>query len=130
MTHEVEQGLRQRIRDLLDERDDARGQVLHSQAAIAKMQEALDAMRGMVRRVERTVATLTLHLEEQRERARRDVLTPTQAADLLGIPSPVLAAMREDGSGPPFVRIGGQQIRYTWRGIDAWLRRHEASRVA
>lgn len=126
----VEQGLRQRIRDLLEERDDARAQIRPSQSAVVEVESALREMRQMMGRMERVVAQLTIHLNEQRENIRPDVLTSTQAAEMLGIPSTMLAAMRDDGSGPAFVRIGGRQVRYTRRAVDAWLRRHEASRVA
>lgn len=128
MTDEVEQGLRQRIRDLLDERDDARAQIRPSHSAVAEIEAALRAMQQVVEQMDRLVARLTAHSVPRRKPPRADVLTATQTAELLGVPSPVLAAMREDGSGPAFVRIGGRQVRYTRRAVEAWLRRHEASR--
>lgn len=32
-----------------------------------------------------------------------------------------IANWRSEGTGPPFIRVGGHDIRYRWADIEAWI---------
>ena len=53
--------------------------------------------------------------------AQDQILTPPQAAELLGINPGTLAHMRFEGRGPAFYRAG-RSIRYILRDLIEWLR--------
>lgn len=48
------------------------------------------------------------------------LLTPSQAAELLATTPAVLGTWRWRGSGPPFIRVG-RSIRYSQRQLNDWL---------
>jgi predicted DNA-binding transcriptional regulator AlpA len=48
-------------------------------------------------------------------------LRPKQLAAQLGISEKTLERMRKDGSGPPFIKLRGNQIRYPIRELEAWI---------
>ncbi len=49
------------------------------------------------------------------------LLTPTQAGDLLAMTKGALAQLRYLGSGPRFVRVSGRAIRYRPQDLDEWI---------
>lgn len=49
------------------------------------------------------------------------LLTPTQAGDLLAMTKGALAQLRYLGSGPRFVRVSGRAIRYRPHDLDEWI---------
>ena len=51
------------------------------------------------------------------------LLTPNQAAELLGVTRITLARWRKEGNNLPFIRMGGR-IRYRRSHIEDWLSRH------
>lgn len=53
-----------------------------------------------------------------------EYLTPEQLAELLQVSEKTLRRWRNEGTGPPFVRIG-RIIRYRKRAALAWLRDQE-----
>lgn len=49
------------------------------------------------------------------------MLTINEVADLLGVARQTLAAMREDGTGPPWLRVGSRAIRYPSAALEDWI---------
>jgi predicted DNA-binding transcriptional regulator AlpA len=54
--------------------------------------------------------------------AREPLLTATDLADQLGIPTSTLANWRYQGLGPRYLRIG-RHVRYHPGDVDEWIRR-------
>jgi excisionase family DNA binding protein len=50
----------------------------------------------------------------------RQLMTPQQAAEYLGIAKHTLARWRVEGEGPPFLKLGGP-VRYDVADLDAWI---------
>ncbi|MBV8093118.1 MAG: helix-turn-helix domain-containing protein [Acetobacteraceae bacterium] len=53
-----------------------------------------------------------------------DLLLTEQLCELLGVDERTLLRWRQDGCGPPYIRLGGLKrgpIRYPRKGVDAWL---------
>jgi len=48
-------------------------------------------------------------------------LTPAQVAAEYGVPVGTLADWRLKGTGPAYVRLGPQRVRYTREALDAWV---------
>ena len=53
--------------------------------------------------------------------SRAVLLTPPQAADLLGVSARCLERWRRTGDGPPFVRLSTKSIRYRIEDLDAFV---------
>ena len=53
-----------------------------------------------------------------------DLLTAEQVADWLGVPERTIRYWREQGTGPPYVRLG-RWVRYRRGAVRAWLREQE-----
>ncbi|MBU2531158.1 MAG: helix-turn-helix domain-containing protein [Alphaproteobacteria bacterium] len=54
-------------------------------------------------------------------------ITATEAADYLRLKPATLAAMRVDGSGPTYYKVGNKRrgkVLYTYEDLDAWLARY------
>lgn len=51
---------------------------------------------------------------------RRGLLTPSQAAEYLGVPTETLRHWRNARTGPTYVRVG-RHVRYTLGHLDAWV---------
>lgn len=51
----------------------------------------------------------------------RNLLSPPDAADYLGISVPALNKGRCEGTGPAFVRISSRCIRYRIEDLDHWI---------
>ncbi len=58
---------------------------------------------------------------------KRIFRTP-EAAQYLGLSSSTLEKKRLDGSGPPFVKLGGRAVGYDVADLDAWL--HQQRRTS
>jgi len=60
----------------------------------------------------------------------RELLSPADLADELGVPTGTLADWRSRGIGPAYLRIG-KHARYRRADVDRWLdsRRHETEKV-
>ena len=50
----------------------------------------------------------------------RPLLTPAEAAEVLGVPPRTLADWRHRGTGPPWLRVG-RHARYPADDFDAWV---------
>lgn len=50
-----------------------------------------------------------------------DLLTPSAAAEHLGIAHCTLAAWRQRGTGPSHLRLGYRTVRYSRAELDAWI---------
>ncbi|HEV8337620.1 MAG TPA: helix-turn-helix domain-containing protein [Candidatus Polarisedimenticolia bacterium] len=55
---------------------------------------------------------------------KRIFRTP-EAAHYLGLSPSTLEKKRLDGSGPPFVRLGGRAVGYDLSALDEWLDRQK-----
>jgi predicted DNA-binding transcriptional regulator AlpA len=53
------------------------------------------------------------------------VVSPREAAAILSLSTVTLQRKRNDGSGPPFVRLGERRVGYRLTDLEAWL----ASRI-
>lgn len=49
------------------------------------------------------------------------LLTTEQAGARFGIEPTLLARIRREGNGPPFVRLGGRTIKYRAQDVRAWI---------
>ncbi|MBY0227597.1 MAG: helix-turn-helix domain-containing protein [Hyphomicrobium sp.] len=58
------------------------------------------------------------------------VLTPKQAAELLGVTPEHLQRFRSEGGGPRFVLLGKRRIAYRPSDINSWLSSRVASSTA
>jgi len=54
------------------------------------------------------------------------LLTSTQVAEHLQVPTRTLEAWRYTGTGPTFVRVG-KYVRYRHTDVDAWVASQEAA---
>lgn len=52
--------------------------------------------------------------------SQRQLMTPQQAADYLGVAKHTLARWRVEGGGPPFLKLGGP-VRYDVSDLDTWI---------
>ena len=57
-------------------------------------------------------------------RASARLLTPRQAAELLGVPESTLAQWRSQRRGPPYVKLESRLIRYRVAHLEAYLAEH------
>ncbi len=64
----------------------------------------------------------------------REFLTEPQLAELLGVDPRTLHRWRGSGEGPPFVRIGPRNVRYSRAALDQWIaartHQHRAAELA
>ena len=51
---------------------------------------------------------------------RRNLATPEELSEFLGIPIGTLYAWNHRGTGPKALKIG-RHLRYRWREVEAWL---------
>ena len=51
----------------------------------------------------------------------RDLGTPKEVAEYLGVPEATLKQWRYLGTGPAFIRVG-RHVRYRWAEVEAYLR--------
>lgn len=58
----------------------------------------------------------------------RDLMTPEEVRERLGICDTTLRDWRRDGVGPPWVRASHRIIRYPVKGFQEWLDRLTAER--
>jgi excisionase family DNA binding protein len=49
------------------------------------------------------------------------LLTPAQAAEVLGIPEGTLAQWRSQRRGPPFIKLEGRLVRYRTRDLEKYV---------
>ncbi|MGD1212142.1 MAG: helix-turn-helix domain-containing protein [Candidatus Acidiferrales bacterium] len=49
------------------------------------------------------------------------LLTPAQAAEVLGIPEGTLAQWRSQRRGPTFIKLEGRLVRYRVRDLDSYI---------
>lgn len=49
------------------------------------------------------------------------LLTPKQAAELLGIPEGTLAQWRSQRRGPPYIKLESRLVRYRCSDLEEWL---------
>ena len=49
------------------------------------------------------------------------LLTPAQAAELLGVPEGTLAQWRSQRRGPAFIKLEGRLVRYRARDLDSYI---------
>lgn len=60
----------------------------------------------------------------QRPGAGTPYITAVEAADYLRLKPATLAAMRVDGSGPTYYKVGSKRrgkVLYTYADLDAWI---------
>ena len=55
------------------------------------------------------------------------ILRTPEAAHYVGLSTSTLEKKRLDGSGPPFVRLGGRAVGYDLASLNAWLDRQRRS---
>lgn len=53
--------------------------------------------------------------------SRKNMASPKQAAEYMGITTGALSQMRYRGTGPKFIKLGNRTVRYRWEDIDAWI---------
>lgn len=51
----------------------------------------------------------------------RALATPQEIADYLGVPARTLEQWRYRRTGPQWLKVGGQHVRYRWADVEAWL---------
>ena len=69
-----------------------------------------------------TSATKTAKLESQvGSVASGRLLTPAQAAEMLGIPEGTLAQWRSQRRGPTFIKLEGRLVRYRARDLEGYI---------
>jgi predicted DNA-binding transcriptional regulator AlpA len=56
---------------------------------------------------------------------QKRILRTPDAAEYLGLSSSTLEKKRLDGSGPPFVRLGGRAVGYDVGTLNCWLEQQE-----
>jgi len=49
------------------------------------------------------------------------LLDTSQVADLLGVKEGTVCNWRWNGSGPPFVNLGGRRVRYRLCDVEGWI---------
>jgi len=49
------------------------------------------------------------------------LLSPAQAAEVLGIPEGTLAQWRSQRRGPPFIKLEGRLVRYRARDLEQYI---------
>jgi excisionase family DNA binding protein len=52
------------------------------------------------------------------------LLTPKEAADLLGVPEGTLAQWRSQRRGPSYIKLEGRLVRYRASDLENYLSRH------
>jgi excisionase family DNA binding protein len=52
------------------------------------------------------------------------LLTPREAAELLGVPGSTLAHWRSERRGPPYIKLEGRLVRYRTADLEDYLARH------
>lgn len=63
----------------------------------------------------------------QRPVARTPYITAVEAAEYLRLKPATLAAMRVDGSGPTYYKVGSKRrgkVLYTYADLDTWLSKY------
>lgn len=65
-------------------------------------------------------ATKLVKMENQFGPSSR-LLTPAQAAEVLGIPEGTLAQWRSQRRGPPFVKLEGRLVRYRSTDMEKYI---------
>lgn len=58
------------------------------------------------------------------------LLTPTQAAEVLGVPEGTLAQWRSQRRGPAFIKLEGRLVRYRARDLEAYIGQRAVEPVA
>lgn len=113
MSEAVELELRERIKDLIDQRDVFRSRLL-DQDIVYKV---LDELRNRVKNAE-------AHAREiEREYYAHHAMTEKEAAKYLGVSYTVLASRRRSGgSGIPPYHLVGKAIRYERKMLDEWIK--------
>ncbi len=56
---------------------------------------------------------------------QKRILRTPDAAEYVGLSSSTLEKKRLDGSGPPFVRLGGRAVGYDVGTLNSWLEQQE-----
>lgn len=59
-----------------------------------------------------------------------ELLTQREVAEMLKVAVRTLERWRQDGSGPPFVRVGPRAIRYRRTAVEQWLEANPETRGA
>jgi predicted DNA-binding transcriptional regulator AlpA len=49
------------------------------------------------------------------------LLTPEEAAELLGLTTSSLKSLRFTGKGPEYLKLTAKAVRYTNAGLEAWV---------
>ena len=109
----TEQELRERIKDLIDQRDVFRSK-LRDQDIVYKV---LDELRNRVKNAED-------HAREiEREHYAHHAMTEKEAAKYLGVSHAFLAGRRRSGAGgiPPH-HLVGKTVRYERKMLDEWIK--------
>lgn len=57
-------------------------------------------------------------------------LTPSEAAEMLGVTEQTLAEWRRHRHGPPYLRLGHRTVRYDLAALEAWLEAREVSHAS
>lgn len=55
------------------------------------------------------------------------LLTPEQLMTLLGVSIQKIDAMRSEGTGPKYLKLGHRTTRYRLSDVNAWLAAHETT---
>jgi len=51
------------------------------------------------------------------------LLTPREAAEILGVPEGTLAQWRSQRRGPPYIKLEGRLVRYRTSDLEEWVSR-------
>ena len=113
MSDAVEHELRERIKDLIDQRDIFRSKLREQDIVY----EVLNELRDRVKHAE-------AHAREiEREYYAHHAMTEKEAAKYLGVSYTVLASRRRSGgSGMPPYHLVGKAVRYERKMLDEWIK--------
>ena len=57
-------------------------------------------------------------------------LTPSEAAQVLGVTEQTLTEWRRHRQGPPYLKLGHKTVRYDRDALEAWLASREVSHAS